>query len=177
LPVADVRLYVGVTVSPARSRITILQSAAMGLWKRIFKGAGPDRVDYYREGLELLNVGKYHEALTSFRLALRETPSDAAVLQQMAIAYTRIGMTDEAAKTYRHVLETDPKVGSAHYGLAFLLLKDGRNDDAVTHLRAFLSTPPSGLEAKRHVEHARKTLAELEADGGESPTPGRAPPA
>src|SRR5688572_31123260 len=31
---------------------------------------------YYREGLELLNVGKYHEALTSFRLALRETPRD-----------------------------------------------------------------------------------------------------
>ena len=145
----------------------------MGLWKRIFKGAGPDRVDYYREGLELLNVGKYHEALTSFRLALRETPGDTAVLQQMAIAYTRIGMTDEAAKTYRNVLDTDPKIVSAHYGLAFLLLNEGQKEGAAAHLRAFLSSPPPGLEAKRHVEHARKTLAELEDDGG-SPTQGPA---
>jgi Flp pilus assembly protein TadD len=138
----------------------------MGLWNKIFKGADTDRVDYYREGLEFLNLGKYHEALTSFRLALRETPHDAAVLQQMAIAYTRIGMTDEAAKTYRTVLDTDPKIAGAHYGLAFLHLKDGRSADAVTHLRAFLASPPAGLEAKRHVEHARKTLAELEADPG-----------
>jgi hypothetical protein len=35
-------------------------------------------VDYYREGTELLRVGRYHEALTSFRLALRERPGDVA---------------------------------------------------------------------------------------------------
>lgn len=146
----------------------------MGLWSKIFKGGGADRVDYYREGLELLNVGKYHEALTSFRLALRETPRDVAVLQQIGIAYTRIGMTDEAAKTYRTVLETNPKIAGAHYGLAFLLLKDGKNADAVTHLRAFLASPPAGLEAKRHIEHARKTLAELET-APDTATPGSAP--
>jgi Flp pilus assembly protein TadD len=71
----------------------------MSLWKKLFKPETDERVDYYREGLELLGVGKYHEALTSFRLALREAPRDHAVLQQMAIAYTRIGMTDEALKT------------------------------------------------------------------------------
>ena len=98
----------------------------MGLWKKIFKAEVDDRVDYYREGLELLGGGKYHEALTSFRLALRETPRDAAVLQQMAIAYTRIGMTDEAIRTYRSVLEKDGAVPGAHYGLAFLLLRNGR---------------------------------------------------
>jgi Flp pilus assembly protein TadD len=148
----------------------------MSLWNRIFKGASADRIDYYREGLELLNVGKYHEALTSFRLALRETPNDVAVLQQMAIAYTRIGMTDEAAKTYRSVLDMDPKIVSAHYGLAFLLLKDGQKEGAAAHLRLFLSNPPPGLEAKRHVEHARKTLAELDEDG-DSLQSGRTPQA
>ena len=64
----------------------------MGFWKKLFYGDSDDRVDYYGEGVELLNVGKYHEALTSFRLALREAPNDPAVLQQMAITYTRIGM-------------------------------------------------------------------------------------
>lgn len=120
-----------------------------------------DRVDYYREGLELLAVGRYHEALTSFRLALREHPADVAVLQQIAITYTRIGMTDEAAKTYRTVLERDPEAVGAHYGLAFLMLREGRPDAASEHLRLFLADPPKQPEAQRHVTHARQTLAEL----------------
>jgi tetratricopeptide (TPR) repeat protein len=132
----------------------------MGIWKKLF-GEGGNPVDYYREGVELLNVGKYHEALTSFRLALRETPQDAAVLQQIAIAYTRIGMTDEAVKTYRTVLAHHPDTPGAHYGLGFLLLRQGRADEGERHLRQFLETPPDGAEASRHVAHARETLDEL----------------
>jgi Flp pilus assembly protein TadD len=144
----------------------------MGLWKKIFSDATDDRVDYYREGLELLGVGQYHEALTSFRLALRETPNDTAVLQQMAIAYTRIGMTDEAMKTYRSVLDKDTGVPGAHYGLAFLLMRVGRHQEALTHLRAFLEHPPEGPEARRHIDHARQTLDELQKDiGADNPAP------
>lgn len=136
----------------------------MSLWKKLFNSGEQDRVDYYREGLELLNVGKFHEALTSFRLALREQPRDTAVLQQMAITYTRIGMTDEALRTYRAVLDRNPTEAGAHYGLAFLLLKEGRPQDAAQHLRTFLSNPPDGPEASRHIEHARQTLGEIQGE-------------
>jgi Flp pilus assembly protein TadD len=132
----------------------------MGIWKKLF-GSDQGAVDYYREGVDLLNAGKYHEALTSFRLAQREAPQDPAVLQQIAIAYTRIGMTDEAIKTYRTVLSNQPATASAHYGLAFLLLRQGRPDEAERHLEAFLAGPPEGAEAERHVEHARSTLHDL----------------
>lgn len=133
----------------------------MPFWKKLLNGRD-EKVDYYREGLELLQVGKYHEAVTSFRLALRETPGDQAISQQIAIAYTRIGMTDEAVKTYRGVLERDPAASGAHYGLAFLLLRAGRQEEAAEHLRAFLAHPPTGADARRHIEHAEQTLAELE---------------
>lgn len=134
----------------------------MPWWKKILgDGEGQEQVDYYREGLELLTVGKYHEALTSFRLALRESPNDTSVLQQIAITYTRIGMTDEAAKTYRTVLQKDTRSVGAHYGLAFLMLQEGREEEAIPHLEAFLAQPPNGAEAKRHIDHARRTLAEL----------------
>ena len=137
----------------------------MRWWKRLFAArSSRQRLDYYAEGVELLNAGMYHEALTSFRLALREAPGDVAVLQQIAIAYTRIGMTDEAIKTYRAVLQRDPRAAGAHYGLAFLLLRDGRRAEAVEHLRAFLAAPPAGPDADRHVEHARRTLSELSGD-------------
>jgi Flp pilus assembly protein TadD len=127
-------------------------------------------VDYYREGTDLLNAGRYHEAVTSFRLALRERPKDVATLQQIAIAYTRIGMTDEAMKTYRTVLERDAGAAGAHYGLAFLHLTAGRSTEAAEHLRRFLDTPPSQAEAAQHVEHARATLARIEDDAAEEPS-------
>lgn len=133
----------------------------MGFWKKIFNGESDVEVDYYGEGVELLNAGKYHEALTSFRLALRQTPNDPAVLQQMAITYTRIGMTDEAIKTYRTVLARHGRAAGAHYGLAFLMLQNGREDVAIEHLRVFLASPPEGPDAQRHIEHARHTLEAL----------------
>lgn len=125
--------------------------------------------DYYEEGTALLRQEKFHEALTSFRLALRESPNDTDVLQQIAVTYTRIGMTDEAVKTYRRVLELKPHASGAHYGLAFLLLQHGNTDQAVSHLRAFLARPPSTPTAARHVAHAKATLAELTGEGEGSP--------
>jgi tetratricopeptide (TPR) repeat protein len=134
----------------------------MSWWKKLFSDrTDVEDVDYYQEGLELLRSGKYHEALTSFRLAQRQAPDDTAVMQQIAIAYTRIGMTDEAARTYRGVLAREPDEAGAHYGLAFLLLREGRSEEAVPHLQAFLQRPPVGPEAQRHLDHARRTLAQL----------------
>jgi Flp pilus assembly protein TadD len=140
----------------------------MSWWKNIVSGRSDpssENTDYYREGTELLRVEKFHEALTSFRLALRETPNDTDVLQQIAVAYTRIGMTDEAVRTYRRVLEMKPTASGAHYGLAFLLLQRGGRSEAVTHLRAFLENPPEISEAERHISHARATLAEMTGEG------------
>jgi len=117
----------------------------MALWNKLFGGGAVPRVDYYNEGEELLKAGNFHEALTSFRLALKEAPGDATVLQQIAICYTRIGMTEEAAKTYRHVLQKNAASPGAHYGLAFLLLRseepsdEGVPEDNITHARSMLA--------------------------------------
>lgn len=143
----------------------------MSLWNKLFGRGSEARVDYYEEGLQLLKAGSFHEALTSFRLALRESPDDTAILMQIAVAYTRIGMTEEAIKTYQAVLRKQAQEAGAHYGLAFLLLHDGRQEEAVPHLRAFLKHPPRGPEAGRHITHARDTLKQLT----DAPPPGGQP--
>jgi Flp pilus assembly protein TadD len=137
----------------------------MSWWQKIVGTGENDRVDYYREGMALQSDGKFHEALTSFRLALRDSPGDTVVLQQIAICYTRIGMTEEAAKTYRHVLQKDPAASGAHYGLAFLLIRSGTPREAIPHLEAFLAGPPAEPEASKHIDHARATLQDLQAGG------------
>jgi len=139
----------------------------MTIWNKLFGGSEESgRVDYYEEGLGLLSGGHYHEALTSFRLALKEAPGDTVVLQQIAIAYTRIGMTDEAVKTYRHVLQREPDSAGAHYGLAYLLLRTGEEEEAKVHLQSFLEHVPEGPEVGEHIAHARATLASLDGEPG-----------
>ncbi len=147
----------------------------MSWWSRLLGGRSdselkPQRVDYLNEALALERQGDYDAALTSYRLALRDKPYDARVLQNMAIAYTKLNRHDEAIRCYRRALEVQPSLSGAHYGLAYLLLRRGDRTGAESHLDAFLATPPSGPEADRWVEHARETLATLRAPGSAEPS-------
>ncbi len=132
----------------------------------------PQRLDYMNEALVLERQGDYDAALTSYRLALRDTPDDLQVLQNMAIAFSRTGRLDEAVRAYRRALEIDPALAGAHYGLAFLLIKRGDPVGAEKHLQAFLAAPPSGEPAERWIKHAQATLEQLR-----HPISGATPPA
>jgi tetratricopeptide (TPR) repeat protein len=143
----------------------------MGFWKRLFGRdhstvLKPQRLDYLNEGLALERQGSYDAALTSYRLALRDHPSDLRVLQNMAIAFTKTNRHDDAIRVYRRALELDDTLAGAHYGLAFLLLKRGDTDQAAQHLQKFLARPPRGPDAEKWVEHAGQALAQLGEPGG-----------
>jgi Flp pilus assembly protein TadD len=127
--------------------------------------------DYYGEGLKLAGKERYHEALTSFRLALRQRPDDAEILQQMAVIYTRIGMPEEAARYYEEAIAIGGDVPAAHYGLAFLFLRSGDLERSRAHLETFLRQPPQDEEAAAHVEHAQRTLDRLETGGEDEEGP------
>ncbi|HEX4634225.1 MAG TPA: tetratricopeptide repeat protein [Gemmatimonadales bacterium] len=144
----------------------------MSFWRRLFGSSSPDeiapqRLDYLNEALALERQGDFEAALTSYRLALRDHPNDARILQNMAIAFTKTGRVDEAIRHYRRSLELDQTLAGAHYGLAFLLLKRGDPDGAVRHLKEFLAVPPKGPDAQKWIEHALEQLREM----GETPPP------
>lgn len=140
-----------------------------GFWRRSARDETvPEPPHYYEEGLKLIQNERYHEALTSFRLALRQSPDDPEILQQMAVVYTRIGMPEESMRFYRRAIEADPGAAAAHYGLAFLLLHSGDTAGARRHLEAFLEDPPDEGDAAAHIAHARRTLAGL---GSSEPVP------
>jgi len=135
-------------------------------WKRFFgfrrtAPVTPQRLDYLNEALALERQGDFDAALTSYRLALRDHPTDLRVLQNIAIAFTKTNRYDEAIRHYRRALEIDPDLAGAHYGIAFLLMRRGENDAAVRHLRAFLSRPPRGPDADRWIDHAQRALTKL----------------
>ena len=148
----------------------------MGFWRRLFGGSSgaelkPQRLDYLNEALALERQGDYDAALTSYRLALRDNPNDARILQNMAIAFTKTNRLDEAIRHYRRALELDNGLAGAHYGLAFLLLKRGDPDGAGQHLREFLTHPPKGPDAQKWIEHATEALRDLGMGSAETVTP------
>ena len=139
----------------------------MSLWRRLFgarsrESLRPQRLDYLNEGLALERHGDFEGALTSYRLAFRDNPTDSRILLNMAIALTKTGQPDEAIRHYRRALELDEGLVGAHYGVAFLLLKRGDVEPAAEHLRAFLARPPKGADADRWVRHAEATLRDIE---------------
>ena len=139
----------------------------MSFWRSLFGGAKsqrlqPQRLDYLNEALALERQGDFEAALTSYRLAMRDTPNDPRILQNMAIAFTKTGQQEEAIRHYRRALALDDSLVGAHYGLAFRLKERGDEREAADHLRAFLSRPPKGPDAERWVRHAESTLRELE---------------
>lgn len=140
----------------------------MSWWSRLLGGRSdselkPQRVDYLKEALALERQGDYDSALTSYRLALREKPDDAGVLQNMAIAYTKLNRHEEAVRCYRRALEVQPTLSGAHYGLAYLLLHRGEREEARAHLEEFLASPPSGARAATWIAHARETIESLKS--------------
>jgi len=151
----------------------------MGFWRRLFGGGSsggsddlkPQRLDYLNEALALERQGDYEAALTSYRLALRDLPNDARILQNMAIAFTKTRRFDEAIRHYRRALELDSSLAGAHYGLAFLLLQRGDPDGAAQHLKTFLAHPPRGPDAQKWIEHATQALHDLGAQPA-PPAPG-----
>lgn len=138
----------------------------MSLWQRLFgkdktETLAPQRLDYLNEGLALERQGDYEAALTSYRLAFRDNPSDSRILLNMAIAFTKTSQPEEAIRHYKRALELDENLGGAHYGVAFLLLKRGDAQQAAEHLRAFLARPPKGPDADRWIRHAETALRDI----------------
>lgn len=137
----------------------------MTWWRRLVGGSsGRDskQPDFLAEALDLEARGDYANALTSYRLALRERPDDLGVLQNIAIAFSKTGQPEEAIRTYRRALQIDPDLAGAHYGLAFLLLKRGDTVHAGMHLEGFLrTTRPDDAASAKFRAHAERTLAEL----------------
>jgi tetratricopeptide (TPR) repeat protein len=146
----------------------------MSWWRRLTGGKAhtppkPQRLDYLSEALSLERQGDYDAALTSYRLALRDRPSDPRILQNMAIAFSRTGRLEDAVRCYRRALDLDPDLSGAHYGLAFLLLKRGDATGAEEHLMAFLSRAPRSAEAERWVSHAKLALEQLRSGSDAAP--------
>jgi Tfp pilus assembly protein PilF len=65
----------------------------------------PDQLAF---GTQMAQRGLWNEALFRFRQAQRYEPSNARILNNLAVAYEATGRFDEALKTYQEAVRLDP---------------------------------------------------------------------
>ncbi|MGO1121051.1 tetratricopeptide repeat protein [Rhodovibrionaceae bacterium A322] len=93
-------------------------------------------------GLMALQNGDLIEAVTRLRAAAQETPKDAALLTNLAIALSSVGQEEEAEETLLQAIDTAVPFAPAHFNLGELLCRLGRADEAVEHLEKALALDP-----------------------------------
>lgn len=95
----------------------------------------------------LIQVGRYEEAVSHCREALRLEPANAVAHTALGFALDQLGRSDEAIDHFRTALRIDPNLYQAHNNLANTLLARRRYEEAFEHYRRALDIWPEYVPA------------------------------
>ena len=123
-------------------------------------------------GYSLYLSGNYRAAVDKLKKAARLAPADARILNNLALAQTRLGKFDDA---YRNFARAGGEF-NGHANVAALLIRSGREEKAVEHLEAARKLQPESQNVLRQLAEvyerigradraadARHTLAAIDA--------------
>jgi tetratricopeptide (TPR) repeat protein/mono/diheme cytochrome c family protein len=99
-------------------------------------------------GVAQTALGKYPEAVTSFRTALARNDSYAPTHQSLATTLALLGRFDESVVHYEAALALRPDDADAHNNVAVLLARLGRTEAAEAHYRAALRLRPDDVKTR-----------------------------
>lgn len=94
------------------------------------------------------------EDIVGYEMAIRETPDDPALHDDVAVLYLELGRAREAAAHFRRALELRPESSAAHYNLATALLVLGALDEAIREFERALALDPEYANAHNNLGHA-----------------------
>jgi len=95
------------------------------------------------QGLALLQLKRYDEAIAVYREAIAAAPDDTAVMFQFGAALDRAGKRPDAQKVFRDLIAKDPLDANALNYLGYMLAEQGTAlDEAVTLIQRALKIDP-----------------------------------
>src|SRR6202035_2493340 len=104
-------------------------------------GKGPaDAAEAYRcLGILCTQTGRFDEAIEHVTSALRLSPSDGALLNDLGTVFLRAGRPDDAIAAYRRAVAQRPDFAQAHFHLGTALYRQGMLAEAVGSYRRALA--------------------------------------
>ena len=98
-------------------------------------------------GFSLYQNGNYRAAVDRLKRAGKLAPNDERILNNLGLAYCRLGKIDEAYKSFAHA--AGPLVGNLN--TAKMLERFGRDDDAIRYYEAARTIDPNNTIALRRL--------------------------
>ncbi len=139
----------------------------------------PRRVKYFNDlGEAQVALGRFEDAVSSFRALLSEEPENALALFNLGRVCVLQGQPAEAIPHIERAISAQPEFVEARRGLASLLLESGRAADAVAQYEEILRQAPDDIEAAAscgaamtvvgRAEEAVELLGQVHAEQGAS---------
>ena len=122
----------------------------------------PPPADAYREGLALLEQGRYEEAINHFRDCIARDPGCIRAYYQMARVHANQGRLEEARSWCQQAIERDPLLSEAHYTLALIHQEEGALDEAIARLKKTLYLDPNFILAHFSLANLYRQVARPE---------------
>ncbi len=95
------------------------------------------------QGLALLQLKRYDEAIAVYKDAIAASPDDTALMFQFGAALDRAGKRPDAQKVFRDLIAKDPLDANALNYLGYMLAEQGTSlDEAVTLIQRALKVDP-----------------------------------
>jgi Flp pilus assembly protein TadD len=97
----------------------------------------------YEDGIALSREGRFEEALSAFKRAVRHQPQYGNAYYNMGIVYHELDRPEDAVKAYRKAIEINPGDAAAHVNLGNLYLRRAELTAAVMELETAVRIDPT----------------------------------
>ncbi len=98
-------------------------------------------------GNSYMDLGRYPEAIATYKKAIRLNPNSARVYNNLGAALSHLGEYEEAGKQYQMSIEMDPYYFRAYGNLGALFVEMGNYEEALKVLKSAIQINPDYFEA------------------------------
>lgn len=120
---------------------------------------------YVERGSQLYGAGRYSEATTAYRKAIKVLPENGPARVGLGNALWKLGQREECLQVHDEAMVVAPDYAPAYTGKAFYLVQMNRRDEAITVLEKLAERQPNArllahigllfLDVQRHADAVR----------------------
>ena len=117
------------------------------LWSKTIETSPNSRKAHNNLGIEYNTVGKYEEAIASYKRAIEIDPGHAFAYNNLGKTCNDIGKHEQAIASYKRAIEIDPDYAEAYYNLGNTYNTIGKHEQAIASYKRAIEINPDFAEA------------------------------
>jgi Flp pilus assembly protein TadD len=121
-------------------------------------GAHAANQDWINRGNQMMDSGRFGDAVKAYEKALTQDPKNVNVLVDLGTCYRELGKFKKAVEQFRTAIKIDPSNPNGHRNLGVVLIYNlHENAEGAKELKRYLELVPNGPDS----DSIRQVLKEL----------------